>query len=115
MADEIKFLTKCIHVGNDIDKETGAIRRPITMANSYRLPDDASTLNWSNPNNVIYTRTTSANQLYLQERLSALEGEKTALYWPVVLQLWQEYSLHFWIKIHMSYAQMFRILQFTDY
>lgn len=72
--DEMNFLTKCIHVGNDIDKETGAIRRPITMANSYKLPYDASTLNWSDPNNVIYTRTTSANQLYLQERLAALEG-----------------------------------------
>ena len=72
--NEIKFSTKCIHVGNDIDKETGAIRRPITMANSYKLPYDASTLNWSDPNNVIYTRTTSANQLYLQERLAALEG-----------------------------------------
>ncbi|PJI07414.1 MULTISPECIES: trans-sulfuration enzyme family protein [Clostridium] len=72
--EKMNFITKCIHVGNDIDKETGAIRRPITMANSYRLPDDASTLNWSDPNNVIYTRTTSANQLYLQERLAALEG-----------------------------------------
>ncbi|MCO7175042.1 trans-sulfuration enzyme family protein [Sporolactobacillus kofuensis] len=68
------FLTRCIHVGNAIDKETGAIRRPITMANSYRLPDDASTLNWSDPNNLIYTRTTSANQIYLQERLASLEG-----------------------------------------
>ncbi|MCL1632496.1 aminotransferase class I/II-fold pyridoxal phosphate-dependent enzyme [Sporolactobacillus sp. CPB3-1] len=68
------FSTRCVHVGNDIDKETGAIRRPITMANSYRLPDDASTLNWSDPNNIIYTRTTSANQLYLQERLASLEG-----------------------------------------
>lgn len=68
------FVTRCIHVGNDIDKETGAIRRPITMANSYRLPDDASTLNWSDPNNIIYTRTTSANQFYLQQRLASLEG-----------------------------------------
>lgn len=70
----MKFITKCIHVGNGVDKETGAIRRPITMANSYRLPDDASKLNWSDPNNIIYTRTTSANQLYLQERLASLEG-----------------------------------------
>lgn len=71
---KFKFITKCIHVGNAIDKETGAIRRPLTMANSYRLPEDASTLNWSDPNNVIYTRTTSANQMYLQERLASLEG-----------------------------------------
>ncbi|BBB89612.1 MAG TPA: aminotransferase class I/II-fold pyridoxal phosphate-dependent enzyme [Methylomusa anaerophila] len=76
MADKTKisFRTKCIHVGNGIDKETGAIRRPITMANSYRLPEDASTLNWSDPNQLIYTRNTSANQIYLQEKLAALEG-----------------------------------------
>jgi len=68
------FRTKCIHTGNGIDKETGAIRRPITMANSYRLPEDSSTLDWSDPNQLVYTRNTSANQIYLQERLAALEG-----------------------------------------
>lgn len=68
------FQTLCVHAGNEIDKETGALRRPLTMANSYRLPDDASSLNWSDPNQLIYTRTTSANQIYLQERLAALEG-----------------------------------------
>ena len=74
MIDKIKtsFLTKCIHAGNDIDKETGAIRRPITMANSYRLPEDASALNWSGTDELIYTRTTSANQKYLQEKLAAI-------------------------------------------
>jgi len=68
------FITNCVHAGNDIDKETGAIRRPLTMANSYRLPDDASKLNWSGTDELIYTRTTSANQMYLQEKLATLEG-----------------------------------------
>lgn len=72
-AKQANFSTKCIHVGNDIDKETGAIRRPLTMANSYRLPEDASKLNWSDADQLIYTRNTSANQIYLQERLAALE------------------------------------------
>ncbi|AGK97098.1 trans-sulfuration enzyme family protein [Clostridium pasteurianum] len=72
--NEISFITKCVHAGNDIDKETGAIRRPLTMANSYRLPEDASTLNWSDPNNLVYTRNTSANQIYLQQKIAALEG-----------------------------------------
>lgn len=72
--NKIDFITQCIHVGNDIDRETGAIRRPITMANSYRLPDDASNLNWSDADQLIYTRNTSANQVYLQEKLAALEG-----------------------------------------
>lgn len=71
---QANFSTKCIHIGNDIDKETGAIRRPLTMANSYRLPEDASKLNWSDADQLIYTRNTSANQIYLQERLAALEG-----------------------------------------
>jgi len=68
------FITNCVHAGNGIDKETGAIRRPLTMANSYRLPYDASNLNWSGTDELIYTRTTSANQIYLQEKLATLEG-----------------------------------------
>lgn len=67
------FSTKCVHTGNEIDKETGAIRRPITMANSYALPYDASTIHWGDPNNIVYTRTSGANQVYLQEKLAALE------------------------------------------
>ncbi len=73
-SKKFSFQTKCVHTGNGIDKETGAIRRPLTMANSYRLPEDASTLNWSDPNQLVYTRNTSANQIYLQEKLAALEG-----------------------------------------
>lgn len=76
MSDKPKvgFSTDCVHAGNDIDKETGAIRRPITMANSYRLPYDASTLNWSDANLLLYTRNTSANQIYLQQKLAVIEG-----------------------------------------
>jgi cystathionine gamma-synthase/methionine-gamma-lyase len=70
---EAGFPTQCIHAGNGIDKETGAIRRPLTMANSYRLPEDASAMNWSDPNQLVYTRNTSANQIYLQEKLAMLE------------------------------------------
>ena len=73
------FYTNCVHAGNEIDKETGSIRRPLTMANSYRLPEDASTMNWSDPNQLIYTRTTSTNQIYLQEKLAALEGGEDGL------------------------------------
>ena len=73
-SKKFSFRTQCVHTGNGIDKETGAIRRPLTMANSYRLPEDASTLNWSDPNQLVYTRNTSANQIYLQEKLAALEG-----------------------------------------
>ena len=44
---EYGFQTRAVHIGNAIDGETGAIKRPITMANSYALPYDPSELNWS--------------------------------------------------------------------
>jgi methionine-gamma-lyase len=70
---KLGFLTRSVHVGNGIDKETGAIRRPITMANSYALPYDPSDLNWSSTAGNIYTRNGGANQQYLQEKLTSLE------------------------------------------
>lgn len=39
--------TRAVHTGNDYDKETGAVRRPLHMANSYKLPDDLSKVNYS--------------------------------------------------------------------
>jgi cystathionine beta-lyase/cystathionine gamma-synthase len=68
------FMTRAVHAGNDIDAETGAIRRPITMANSYTLPYDPSGLNWSSADGNIYTRNGGANQRYLQEKIASLEG-----------------------------------------
>lgn len=41
------FATRAVHVGNDVDKDSGAIKRPITMANSYALPYDPMDMNWS--------------------------------------------------------------------
>ena len=68
------FATRAIHSGNDVDSETGAILRPINMANSYQLPYDASQLNWSASDVNIYTRNGGSNQKYLQERIASLEG-----------------------------------------
>jgi len=67
------FSTRAVHAGNEVDKDTGAIRRPITMANSYALPYDSSDLNWSSTDKAIYTRNGGVNQQYLQEKLLALE------------------------------------------
>ena len=36
--------TLCVHAGEGIDKGTGALRRPIQMANSYELPTDIEKL-----------------------------------------------------------------------
>ncbi|MDR3345233.1 MAG: PLP-dependent aspartate aminotransferase family protein [Oscillospiraceae bacterium] len=68
------FATRAVHGGNEIDAETGAIRRPITMANSYALPYDPSEMNWSSANGNLYTRNGGANQGYLQQKLALLHG-----------------------------------------
>ncbi|GFZ30311.1 cystathionine gamma-lyase [Clostridium zeae] len=71
---EYGFLTRAVHAGNDVDKDTGAIKRPLTMANSYELPYDPAELNWSGAGKALYTRNGGSNQQYLQEKLSVLEG-----------------------------------------
>jgi methionine-gamma-lyase len=71
---DLGFNTRAIHVGNDVDEETGAIRRPITMANSYQLPYDPTDLNWSSAGGMLYTRNGGCNQHYLQQKLASLEG-----------------------------------------
>lgn len=71
---EYGFQTRAVHTGNEVDGETGAIKRPITMANSYALPYDPTDLNWSSATKNLYTRNGGANQQYLQEKLASLEG-----------------------------------------
>ena len=71
---EYGFQTRAVHTGNDTDGETGAIKRPITMANSYELPYDPSDLNWSSTDKSLYTRNGGSNQKYLQEKVASLEG-----------------------------------------
>lgn len=73
-GNEYGFLTRAVHTGNDVDKDTGAIKRPITMANSYELPYDPAELNWSSTAKALYTRNGGSNQQYLQEKLCSLEG-----------------------------------------
>lgn len=68
------FATRAVHTGNDIDRDSGAIKRPITMANSYALPYDPTDMNWSSADGNLYTRNGGTNQKYLQERIAALEG-----------------------------------------
>lgn len=71
---EYGFATRAVHTGNDIDKDSGAIKRPITMANSYALPYDPTDMNWSSAGGNLYTRNGGTNQKYLQERIASLEG-----------------------------------------
>lgn len=73
-GNEYGFQTRAVHTGNDVDSETGAIKRPITMANSYELPYDPTDVNWSSAAGNLYTRNGGSNQKYLQEKLASLEG-----------------------------------------
>ena len=70
----LRFATRAVHVGNEVDKDSGAIKRPITMANSYALPYDPTDMNWSSAGANLYTRNGGTNQKYLQERVASLEG-----------------------------------------
>ena len=74
MTDDHGFRTRAVHVGNDVDEGSKAIKRPLTMANSYELPYDPSSINWSDAGSNLYTRNGGTNQRYLQERLASLEG-----------------------------------------
>ncbi|WP_166983179.1 trans-sulfuration enzyme family protein [Paramicrobacterium fandaimingii] len=75
----LQFLTQAVHAGNAIDAGSGAIRTPIVMANSYALPDDPSSLSWSNTDTKTYTRNTGTNQEALQSKLATLEGGEDAV------------------------------------
>lgn len=71
---EYGFATRAVHTGNDVDRDSGAIKRPITMGNSYALPYDPTDMNWSSAGGNLYTRNGGTNQKYLQERIASLEG-----------------------------------------
>ena len=69
-----------VHGGNRADETTGAVRTPIVMANSYLLPPDPATLDDADPDLLVYTRESGANQLGLQAKLAALDhGEAAAV------------------------------------
>ncbi|MCP4750965.1 MAG: PLP-dependent transferase [Proteobacteria bacterium] len=74
------FDTLCVHSGEGTDTNTGAIRRPIHMANSFELPTDIEELlevfSWENLEKFEYTREHSPTPRHLEERLAALEGSE---------------------------------------
>ena len=71
--------TQAIHTGTDYDAETGAVRRPLHMANSYKLPDDLSQVNYSSTDLLMYARNGNANQHWLEEKIAALYGADDAI------------------------------------
>jgi methionine-gamma-lyase len=75
----LSFDSQAVHSGNLTDATTGAIRTPIVMANSYKLPDDPSSLDWSDSQTLFYTRNSGHNQLCLERKLAALERAEDAV------------------------------------
>ena len=78
-TSSLGFHSQAVHAGNEIDAGSGAIRTPIVMANSYALPEDASTISWSGTDVPLYTRNSGANQLGLERKLAALEHGEDAV------------------------------------
>lgn len=72
--------TQAVHTGVGYDAETGAVRRPLHMANSYKLPDDLSKVNYSSTDLLMYARNGNPNQHWLEEKVAALH----ALFWTLL-------------------------------
>jgi methionine-gamma-lyase len=70
MNDEWGLSTRSIHVGWQPDPATGAVKRPLVMANSYVLPPDGD---WDAVP-FGYARDLNPNARWLEERLQSLEG-----------------------------------------
>jgi cystathionine beta-lyase/cystathionine gamma-synthase len=79
--DSLAGDTWAVHGGNRPDETTGAIRTPIVMANSYRLPPDPTSIDDPGYTGLVYTREHGANQRGLEEKLARLDhGEAAAVF-----------------------------------
>lgn len=76
---EYGISTQAIHTGTDYDEGTGAVRRPLHMANSYKLPDDLSQVNYSSTDLLMYSRNGNPNQHWLEEKIAALHDADDAI------------------------------------
>lgn len=82
--DEFDFETLAIHVGESADPTTGALRLPLHMATTFKLPKfgiklfDALLMDSPRPP-FAYTRWGNPTLRALEERLSALEGAEAAV------------------------------------
>ena len=82
--DEFDFETLAVHAGESADPETGALRLPLHMATTFKLPKfgiklfDALMMNSSRPP-FAYTRWGNPTLRALEDRLSALEGAEAAV------------------------------------
>jgi len=73
------FQTRAIHIGAEADPASGAIEPSIYMANSFKLPYDPSTMNWSASEDNIYTRNGGVNQGRLEKKIASLHDGEDAV------------------------------------
>jgi len=84
IMDEFDFETLAIHAGERADPSTGALRMPLHMATTFKLPKfgvklfDALMMDSTHPP-YAYTRWGNPTLRALEERLSALEGAEAAV------------------------------------
>jgi cystathionine beta-lyase/cystathionine gamma-synthase len=82
--DEFDFETLAVHAGEEADPTTGALRLPLHMATTFKLPKfgiklfDALMMDSVNPP-FAYTRWGNPTLRALEERLAALEGAEAAV------------------------------------
>jgi len=82
--DEFDFETLAVHAGESADPTTGALRMPLHMATTFKLPKfgiklfDALMMDSSRPP-YAYTRWGNPTLRALEDRLSALEGAESAV------------------------------------
>jgi methionine-gamma-lyase len=82
--EEFDFETLAVHAGEEADPNTGALRLPLNMATTFKLPKfgiklfDALRMDSDNPP-FAYTRWSNPTLRALEERLSALEGAEAAV------------------------------------
>ena len=83
LMKQYRLATRSVHAGSGIDRETRALRRPITLGNSFRLYDNIHELpasfDWNNTRQFNYPRSRHPNGRYLEERLAAMEGGEDAV------------------------------------
>ncbi len=84
MSDEYDFETLAVHAGEEPDPVTGALRSPLVMSTTFKLPKfgsklfEALMMDSARPP-FVYTRWGNPTLRALEERLSALEGAESTL------------------------------------
>ena len=104
-GDEFGFQTRAVHTGNDVDSETGAIKRPITMANSYEHMIRATSTGAVQAKTSTHATAVQISSIF-RKSLRPLRAERIALFLQAGLRLCRDFSLHCSKAVTMLYFQV---------